>query len=350
MPGYIFKKTSRGKKYYYAGESQRVKGKNVRKWEVYLGTFDKIVKTMTEGILLPSEVSATPYGLYSAFNQIGKEIDFVQTVNNIFPKREQGLTKGDYFLIGILARLAKPISKNSVKKWYTENKIEKIYPVDPKLLTVQNYWNNMVTLDFEQINELHHHLLCNLSKTKDIQTTYIYFDPSNFHTYIDVNTMSEGTTLPQHGNSKKKRFDLRQVNLALAVTKGDGIPVYHKTYSGNINDVTFFKKHFDAFIEHLKKTTASKEIVIVFDKGNNTEEVFDKLANYKEPRVQFIGSLRPSSQKLIFKTPIEELKDSYTTSSGNIVRYREFPVSVYGRSYRGILTYDEKTYRRKWNT
>jgi len=67
VSGYIFKKKSRGKTYYYAGESERV-GKTVRrKWEVYLGSFDKIVKTMGEGVLLPDDVSSTPYGLYSAF-------------------------------------------------------------------------------------------------------------------------------------------------------------------------------------------------------------------------------------------------------------------------------------------
>jgi len=348
MVGFIFKKKSRGYNYYYAGENHRVNGKCVRKWEIRLGTFDNIVKIMSQGMLLPDEVFATPYGLYSAFVEIAKEIRFVEIIDQAFPKRNQGLTIGDYFLLGILARLTKPRTKNSIQKWYKSKEIEKIYSVDQKYLTVQNYWNNMEPLDFEKVNDLHHSLLKSIGKEYPLQTSYIYFDPTNFHTFIE--TLSESSTIPKHGSSKKKRFDLPIVNLALAVTKGDGIPAYHKTYSGNINDVTFFKQNLDALIKHLKKKTTSKKIVIVFDKGNNAKEVFDQIAGYKEPKVKFIGSLRPSTQEKLFSIPVEQLIDEYETDSGNVVKYKEVRVKVYGKSYRGVLTYDDNTYRKKWNT
>jgi hypothetical protein len=115
MAGYIFKKQSRGNTYYYAGESIRVGKTSQRKWEVYLGTFEKIVKTMGEGILLPEEVSSTPYGLYSAFVETANDINFVENINAVYPKRNQGLNIGEYFLFGILARLTKPCTTNSIE-------------------------------------------------------------------------------------------------------------------------------------------------------------------------------------------------------------------------------------------
>ena len=349
MAGYIFKKKSRGKTYYYAGESERVGKTTRRKWEVYLGSFDRIVRTMGEGVLLPDDVSSTPYGLYSAFVEIAKEIDFVEIIDGVFPKRDQGLTVGEYFLLGILARLTKPITKSSIQGWYNAKEIRKIYSVDPDFLTVQNYWNNMDSLDFNDVNDLHHRLLERIDKDYVMEKSYIYFDPSNFHTFIKVD--SDNSTIPQNGNSKKKRFDLRQVNLALAVTKIDGIPVYHKTYPGNINDVTFFKENLDSFIGHLRKNNCKGEIVIVFDKGNNSKEVFDALTGFKKPAVKFIGSVRPSTQKEIFKTPLSELKESYVTDSGNIVLYKEISsVKIYKKSFRGVLTFDEQTYRKKMHT
>ncbi|MBU0767573.1 MAG: IS1634 family transposase [Proteobacteria bacterium] len=320
----------------------------VRKWETYLGSFDKIVKTMGEGLLLPDKTSSTPYGLYATFVKLAKEIDFVKIVDKNFPKREQGLTIGEYFLLGILARLTKPITKSSIQGWYESKEIEKIYPVNAALLTVQNYWNNVVSLDFEKMNELHCQLLKNINRDNTIQTTYIYFDPSNFHTFIK--TFSDTSTLPQNGHSKKKRFDLRQVNLALAVTKGDGIPIYHKTYPGNVNDVTFFKENLDSFVEYQRKNAPGKEIVIVFDKGNNAPVIFDKLNSYREPPVKFIGSIRPSTQEDIFNIPIEDMSESYTSDAGNDVLYKKVPVNVYKRTFRGVLTYDENTYRKKLNT
>ena len=348
MAGYIFKKTIKGNEYYYAGESKRF-GKTTRRiWEIYLGPFDKIVERMKEGVLLPDEISATPYGLYSAFAEIAKEIKFVETINRTFHKRDQGLTIGDYFLIGILARLTKPKTKSSIQEWYISKEIGKICPVNPDYLTVQNYWNNMESLNFDELNDIHQSLINNISEKHPLQTTYIYFDPTNFHTFIE--TCRETTTIPKHGNSKKKRFDLPIVNLALAVTKGDAVPTYHKTYSGNINDVTFFEENLDDFIEHLAKNNKNKEIVIVFDKGNNNKNVFDKICGYKEPEVNFIGALRPSTQKKLFQIPVDEYKDEFETDSGKIVKYKPVEVEVYEKRYQGVLTYDENTYRKKYNT
>jgi len=350
MVGYIFKKKSRGKTYYYAGESERVGKTSRRKWEVYLGTFDNIVKKMGEDVLLPDDVSSTPYGLYSAFAETAREIDFVEIIDQVFPKRNQGLTIGEYFLLGILARLTKPITKSSIQEWYVTKEVGRIYPVDASFLTVQNYWNNMEQLDFDDdVNELHHLLLERISKDYVVQKSYIYFDPSNFHTFIKTN--SDNSTIPHCGNSKKKRFDLRQVNLALAVTKGDGIPIYHKTYPGNINDVTFFKENLDSFVKNLRKNKCTEEIVIVFDKGNNSKEVFDSLAGFKDPDVKFIGSIRPSMKEKIFSTPLERLKESFVTDSDNVVWYKKITsLKIYGQTFQGALTYDENTYQKRLNT
>ena len=349
MAGYIFKKKSRGKTYYYAGQSERIGKKVRRKWEVYLGSFDKIVETMGEGVLLPDAVSSTPYGLYAAFVELAKRIDFVDIIDAVFPKRDQGLTIGEYVFLGILARLTKPIAKRSIQDWYVGKRIEKVYPVDPVFLTGQNYWNNMVSLDFDKVNEVHHRLIDRIDKDRVLDRSYIYFDPSNFHTFI--NTECDTATIAQNGNSKKKRFDLRQVNVALAVTRKDGFPVYHKTYPGNVNDVTFFKEHVNDLVAQLKKNRRTGDIVIVFDKGNNSKDVFDVLAGLKESHVEFIGSLRPSTQKELFNTPVDLLKDHFVTDSGNIVWYKELDsVKVYGRSYHGALTFDERTYRKKMHT
>lgn len=347
MAGYIFKKNSRGNTYYYAGESVKVGKTSKRKWEVYLGTFEKIVKTMGEGMLLPDEVSSTPYGLYFAFVETAKEINFIENIDKIFPKRDQGLSIGDYFLFGILARLTKPHTTNSIEEWYGDDRLDMVYSIDPKYLTAQNYWNNLSSMNFEKINDVHHLLQNSISEKYDIHDTYIYFDPSNFHTYIENNRNT--SEIAKRGNSKHKRFDLRQVNLALAVTQVEGIPVYHKTYPGNVNDVTFFKENINGFIDHLKKN-GSKETIIVFDKGNNAKEIFDAICGPEKQKIKFIGSLRPSSYKELFKTPLEDFEGQYETDAGNEVVYKETRVDEYGRNFRAVLTYDQRTFRKKMFT
>jgi len=347
MAGFIFKKKSRGCTYYYAAENERIDGKMQRKWEVYLGTFENIVKTIRKGILLPDEVFSTPYGLYSAFVATAKEIEFVENFDKVYLKREQGLSIGEYFLFGILARLTESRTKNSIEGWYDEHRLDMIYPIDSKYLTAQNIWNNLSSLDFEKINEVHHLFRGTISEKYDIHDSYLYFDPSNFYTFIETSNESKG--IAKRGKNKHKRYDLRQVNLALAVTQGEGIPVYHKTYPGNVNDVTFFKENIDDFIDHLKRN-GSQEIIIVFDKGNNAQEIFDTICQSKKPKIEFIGSLRPSSHNELFQTPIQCFPDQYITEAGNTVRYNEIKIEEYGRSFRAVLTYDEKTFRKKMFT
>ena len=326
MAGFIYKKKDKGTNYYYAAENKRVNGVSKRVWEMYLGTYDRIVEKMKEGILLPDDTYATPYALYSAFVETAKEIDFIETIDKIYPKREQGMSIGEYFLISILARLTKPRSKNSIQEWYEKNAIEKIYPIESNYLSVQNYWNNIQPIDVEIINDIHTSLIRNINKIYDIKSKYIYFDPSNFHTFIK--TLSNSSTIPKNGNSKKKRYDLRQVNLALSVTKDDGFPIYEKTYPGNINDVTFFKENLNKLLEHIKLNYKNGNPIIVFDKGNNSEKAFKILSNDNYSWIDFIGSIRPSTEKEIFDTPIIDLKHSFETDSGDTVCYKPFSVNV----------------------
>lgn len=46
--------------------------------------------------------------------------------------------------------------------------------------------------------------------------------------------------LPSHGKNKAKRGDLRQINLALIVTKDFGIPLLHLIYEGSTHDAKLF--------------------------------------------------------------------------------------------------------------
>ena len=54
----------------------------------------------------------------------------------------------------------------------------------------------------------------------------------------------------QFGHSKDGR-KLRQVNLSLLITKKEGIPLWHDTYEGNINDVTEFKNFIKTLTERI---------------------------------------------------------------------------------------------------
>jgi len=98
----------------------------------------------------------------------------------------------------------------------------------------------------------------------------LLYDATNFFTYIDT---TNPCTLPQRGHNKQKRNDLRQIGLALLVTRDGGIPLFHDTYQGNQADPV----EFDHFIRELIKRfndifTQCQDLTIVADKGNNSKK------------------------------------------------------------------------------
>jgi len=99
---------------------------------------------------------------------------------------------------------------------------------------------------------------------------------------------------------------LNQINLALLVTKEDGIPLMHHTYEGNRHDAEKFPEiigklavRFAMFSKNIDKVT------LVFDKGNNSKkkiELLDKTSYH------FVGSLKPYDYKHFLEIPLEKFQ------------------------------------------
>jgi len=71
-----------------------------------------------------------------------------------------------------------------------------------------------------------------------LDSMVMLYDTTNFFTLpATANTRAK---LSARGNSKAKRHDLRQVGLALLVTRDYQIPVLHHVYEDHILDVKLF--------------------------------------------------------------------------------------------------------------
>jgi hypothetical protein len=68
------------------------------------------------------------------------------------------------------------------------------------------------------------------------------YDTTNFFTFIgSTNTRP---TLPRRGHNKRKRHDLRQLGLALAVARDGQLPLFHLLYDGDRPDMRTFRTRF----------------------------------------------------------------------------------------------------------
>lgn len=101
-------------------------------------------------------------------------------------------------------------------------------------IDVQHLYRAMDFL-YAAMPELQEHLYFQVSDLLNADCSVLFYDTTSVSFYLD-DADSEGG-LRRHGHSKKKRPDLPQIVVALAINR-DGIPVRHWIFPGNRIDVT----------------------------------------------------------------------------------------------------------------
>jgi transposase len=243
--GSLIKQTVGKKSYYYAIETQRVNGEPRVVSKKYLGRLEDIVEKVTE-TPRPSSVSTREFGLQAALLKITDRLGFVELVDKVVIKRHQGATVGQYMLVAALNRCSAPASKSKIGEWYGETILPRILKIDPGQFTSQTFWDNMDLITEEDVVELQVALAKKVVEHYQIDLRVLLYDATNFFTYIDTNNTC---TLPQRGHNKQKRNDLRQISLAMMVSRDGGTPLFFDVYQGNVSDPV----EFDHFIRDLVK-------------------------------------------------------------------------------------------------
>ncbi len=219
-----------GHTYYYARYCQRVDGKPKIVRQVYLGKIEDLVASTEQAHIPPQplETQVASCGDIAALWEIAQRLDLVPLLDSLFPKRHQGLSCGQYLLLAALNRAIAPTSKVQLADWYRRTILTRLLPVDPALLSSQNFWNHMDLITADQILEFERQMTERLIQRFQLDLRALVYDGTNFFTYINTRTPSQ---LPQRGHNKQKRGDLRQVNLGLLVSTDFHIPLFHRVYA-----------------------------------------------------------------------------------------------------------------------
>jgi transposase len=341
---YLIKKSVKGKFYYYLAESKRIDGKPKVIWQKYLGTADALKHIVEQQPLLePQHLDCKSFGLEAALLHIAESINLVSVINDLVETPQtHPISLGDYILLIILNRCCQPCSKNRLKRWYNRSFLSHKFPFPPDRLTSQEFWTQMGYLHAPDLDAIQETLCTELAKTFDLSPECLFYDATNYFTFIEDH---KNNTLPQRGHNKAKRFDLRQINVALLVTKDFNIPLFHSTDSGHINDVTRFKTEIHTLMARLQTFCETcKSITLVFDKGNNSQPAFQA---FQDSDYHFVGSLRPSSFKKFFQIPLKQFQPLKPDSVSKPFRVYRFKHPVYGTERTLVLTFHTRRYKKQ---
>ena len=333
-------KTSRGHKYWYIVESRRVNGKPRPIVLAYLGKPDDLLKRL-QGLTENIKVKSYSHGAIAALLQVAQKLDiptiinkYIESPRKYMPEKpiRNSLTAGITFLLGAIGRVCMPTSKRGWWNWAKTTSCEYLLKCSLSKIDSQHFWDLMDALPVDAIPKIESKLLRRVQQIYRIESNTLFFDTTNFFSYID--TTNTRCTIAQRGKNKQKRNDLRQIGLALVVTKEHLIPLFHLTYKGNRNDTVVFKTIASRLKERILELGLKlNKHTLVFDRGNNSKK---NMSILKILDFHYVGALTPYHHKKL----IEDAENNFeilSVGENRMMVYRDKRI-IWGEE-RTVIVY-----------
>ena len=103
-----------GRTYYYYSKWAWVDGRCRRVWQKYLGKLENILEAVESGGPAPQYAELFQWGLPQALWRESSRAQVVDVTDQLCPKRQQGLSTGQYLPIAAINRAIRPHSKRSM--------------------------------------------------------------------------------------------------------------------------------------------------------------------------------------------------------------------------------------------
>jgi len=304
-------KTSRGRKYWYIVESRRVNGKPRPVVLAYLGKPENLLhRLQAMGV---SKVKSYSHGSVAALLNVAQKLDIPTIINkyvassrSYVPKKpaRNRLTVGMTLLLGAIGRVCMPTSKRGWWEWARTTSCEYLLRCALNGIDSQHFWDLMDALPVEAIARIEQEILQKVKQQYALETDTLFFDTTNFFTFIA--TTNVRCTIARRGKNKQKRHDLRQVGLAMVVSRQDFLPIFHLTYQGNRHDSKIFYEIISAIRERMDLLELDMEKhTLVFDRGNNSKK---NMALVAEFGLHYIGALTPYQHRNLLDKAVGHFK------------------------------------------
>ena len=338
-----------GHTYYYYSNWGWQDGKCRRMWQKYLGKPGDILKAVEGGGPPPLHAEVFQWGLPCALWKEVLRARIVEETDALCPKREQGLTTGQYMAVAAVNRAICPKSKRSMWEWFSQTALLRFLPgASNAALGSQRFWDHMERVDADTAMAVWKRILSKVVRAEGIDLSSVSYDGTNFYTFID--TFNVRCKLAKRGKNKQGRSNLRQISYALFCASDGHMPLYYDVYEGNRNDAKEFPEilgRFQGFLHELSQASCPVDkTTVIFDKGNNSKTSFALLDSLG---VGFVGSVKLDEHKDLAEIPNNDPRfQSYSELEGT--KGFRFEKEVYGKERTLVVTFNQNLFDAQWLT
>ena len=345
------KKKIHGQTYYYFSKWAWIDGKCRRIWQKYLGKPEDIAKVVLGNGPTPLYAEVFQWGLPSALWRECTRAKVVTESDQLCPKRNQGLSTGQYLAIAAINRAMCPKSKRSMWEWFSQTVLMRYLPEASKTtLTSQRFWDHMDKINADTAMYIWKCILKGVVERDRIDLSSVSYDGTNFYTFID--TFNIRCKIAKRGKNKQGRNNLRQISYALFCSADGHMPLYYEAYEGNRNDAKQFPlmlERFHGFLNELSKENCPRpDTTIIFDKGNNSADNFSLIDSLD---LDFVGSVKLDEHKELARISNKDER-FVSCKEERLEGTKAFRVEkkVYGKKRSVIVTYNQNLFDAQWCT
>lgn len=342
---FYFTRKIKGKLYLYKGQNKRINGKPIKLKDKFIDRFDSLLEYFQkkQKLFLIEEQTHYEYGLSRAMHELSKQFMFEKIFQNNISKRVKDKHLHKRILIMVLNRIICPVPKYLIPGWYVKSDFVNYFNLPLSELEEQKIYRSMDLLD-RYNQEVQDDVARAILLQEKLSLDTLYLDFTNQETY----SKNDDSELLKRGHNKRKRYDLKQVNISLNCEAKSGIPFFHKSYPGNVNDPTFIKEYAPKLRESLEKLDWDSKSTLIIDRGINGKDNFKLL---RDCMFDYIGGLIEDDFPQFFNIPKSQLRKRYTKDRKKktqlIVKYTSQIAKIYDTDHLIITAYTDETNQDK---
>lgn len=343
MPSLVAK-TVRGRKYWQIVESRRVNGKPRSFVLVHLGRPETLLARLQSAPGRGQRFRSVSHGAVAALWTQAQALGLGVLIDSHVPRdrrgrlpRRDGLTPGQSLVLATIARACRPLSKRAFAAWAQTTSLGRLAGVDPRRLTSQHFWDQMDAVPAAALAAIEEAIVRRVVQQERIAPDILFYDTTNFFTFID--STNTRPTLPRRGHNKQKRHDLRQLGLALVVSRDGQLPLFHLLYEGDRPDVRLFPEVLTSLrtrVERLFGT--SVPLTLVYDKGNVSRAT---QAQVEGLPLHYVSSLVPSQHPALLTEALPRLAP-VTLPSGEVLEAYRTRQRLWGQERTLVVLRSER--------
>src|SRR5438105_2889636 len=166
----------RGHAYYYLVESRRVNGRPRPVILQYLGSANTLWQRLQQASAPPLRARVRHWGGVAALYDLAQQLQLIELIDEVVPKRKQGPSLGQYLLIAAINRCLAPTSKLQMPAWLRSTPLPAWFALSAQQFSSRRFWDNMELLSQEKIEAISQALSRRLIDAFHVDLSSLVFD------------------------------------------------------------------------------------------------------------------------------------------------------------------------------